>query len=496
MPAPETATAQVGGEPPTFHPPATYATTVTKLTRGVPPLKPVALTHRPITYVNDIPALIFTSLEEEQLCRARDNTLIMKFSAGKPRLDEIRSHIATTWDLETTPAVGYLDPRHVTLNMATMADTNKALSPPTNKINNSLFRLFRWTPEFEIGKESSFVAVWVKLYNLPLHYYNEAALRSLGSLIGPVLGVDTHTLDLRHQVYARVCIELDVTKNSPDKLWIGTSKANGWQIDVEYEGNHAFCSYCGLLGHTVGLCRKKRQNQGKAPLDESAPNKEDDSVQKHITKERNKWIVKSKPVETQQESQLGQNNAIKILKKPNDGVNEDTRQALKNVGLLADEVNEAHHSEKINSATDKLIARDSEERHREWTHVNKSNPPHNHGVVTQEHNTVVLVDNDDDQEDIVRSSTARREMVNDGKNDSVVITTPTKNRFDVLDTEGELHKAYRNLNRATPSQQLALVTIPEDHQKNFSDGSGTKSKSNMGLPNQILKKMKREPHSG
>lgn len=164
---------------------------------------------------------------------------IMKFSAGKPRLQEIRAHIASTWDLEKQPAVGYLDPRHVTLNMASQADTKKALACPSNKIDTSLFRLFRWTPDFEIGRESSFVAVWVKFYNLPLHYYNESALQRLGSLIWTVLRADDFTLDLMHQVYARVCIEMDVTQEFENKLWIGTSKENGWMIDVEYEGNHA-----------------------------------------------------------------------------------------------------------------------------------------------------------------------------------------------------------------------------------------------------------------
>lgn len=107
--------------------------------------------------------------------------------------------------------------------MASMADTKKALSRPTNKINTSLFRLFRWSPDFEIGRESSFVAVWVKFYNLPLHYYNEASLHRLGSTLGTVLRIHNSTLDLSNQVFARVCIELDVTKPFLDKLWIGTS---------------------------------------------------------------------------------------------------------------------------------------------------------------------------------------------------------------------------------------------------------------------------------
>lgn len=114
-------------------------------------LAPIQLVHRSPTYVDNVPGLLLIALEEEQLCKQRENTLIMKFSSGIPRLQEIRDNIASEWQLENNPAVGYLDPRDVTLHMASVADSNRALARTTNKINNSLFRFFRWTPEFKIG---------------------------------------------------------------------------------------------------------------------------------------------------------------------------------------------------------------------------------------------------------------------------------------------------------------------------------------------------------
>lgn len=68
----------------------------------------------------------------------------------------------------------------------------------------------------------------------------------------------------------------------------------------------------------------------------------------------------------------------------------------------------------------------------------------------------------------------------DSKKDPRVITTPKKNRFDVLDTESELQNVFRNLQRSDSTQPLALVTIPEDNAQSFSDGSRTCSKSKMG----------------
>lgn len=41
---------------------------------------------------------------------------------------------------------------------------------------------------------------------------------------------------------------MDVSKPFLDTIWIGTSKES---VPLEYEGNHAYCEYCGLLGHTL-----------------------------------------------------------------------------------------------------------------------------------------------------------------------------------------------------------------------------------------------------
>lgn len=251
------------------------------------------LVHHSPTYVDNVPGILLTQVEEEQLCKQHENTLIMKFSAGIPRLSVIRDHIAAEWHLETPPAVGYLDPRHVTIHMGSTTDTNRALARMTNKVNNSLFRLFRWTPDFKIGKESSFVAVRVKFYDVPLHYYNVAALHILGSLLGNVVGIHPSTLELTQQVFAKVCNEMDVTKPFLDTLWIGTSRENGWSVPVEYEGNNSFCNYCGLLGHTVGLCKKKRQVNGTSSSDKNEDDKKNTTdSQEFKRKENNQWEVK------------------------------------------------------------------------------------------------------------------------------------------------------------------------------------------------------------
>lgn len=65
-----------------------YTAAVTIAKPG-PRLTLVFLANRPPSYVDNIPAVLFTSLVEDQLYKQRENTLIMKFSASRPRHLEI-----------------------------------------------------------------------------------------------------------------------------------------------------------------------------------------------------------------------------------------------------------------------------------------------------------------------------------------------------------------------------------------------------------------------
>lgn len=93
-----------------------------------------SFSQRPVTYVdNTSPALILTPMEEDQLCKQRENTLTMKFSAARPNLYVIRSHIRSE---DHT--------RHITLHLSSPADTTRPLARTTTKIKMTLFCLFRW----------------------------------------------------------------------------------------------------------------------------------------------------------------------------------------------------------------------------------------------------------------------------------------------------------------------------------------------------------------
>lgn len=120
-------------------------------------------------------------------------------------------------------------------------------------------------------------------------------------------------------------------------------------IDVEYEGNHAYCSFCGLLGHTVGLCRKKRQIQGKAPMDNQKEHTDIPTHKGHV-KDHTQWV--SKKTTGGENLAIHTNNPPEILKRTEHGIDELTRQNLVKTGLVTD-ANEPSNTNEDQGSKDK-----------------------------------------------------------------------------------------------------------------------------------------------
>lgn len=110
---------------------------------------------------------------------------------------------------------------------------------------------------------------------------------------------------------------------------MGTSKEYGLAIDLEYEGNHAYSEYCGLLGHSVGLCRKKCEENEKAV----AYNRKEKIMDGMGTKPNtmamtNKWVpkkVEGKITEPLEQNGLG--NGVT-------GIEHDDQTRVRDVQLL------------------------------------------------------------------------------------------------------------------------------------------------------------------
>ncbi|XP_024009924.1 uncharacterized protein LOC112085132 [Eutrema salsugineum] len=125
-----------------------------------------------------------------------------------------------------------------------------ALSGGPWRVFGSYLMVQAWSPEFDpLTDEIVTTPVWVRLADIPVTFYHEAILMGIGRGLGHPVRVDSNTLLFARGRFARVCVEVDLSK--PLK---GTVQVNGERYYVAYEGLTNICSKCGVYGHLVHTC--------------------------------------------------------------------------------------------------------------------------------------------------------------------------------------------------------------------------------------------------
>ena len=130
------------------------------------------------------------------------------------------------------------------------SDNDKVLKGGPGFIGEHFLAIKPWEPYFKASEASfSAVAVWVRLLELPIEFYDASVLREIGGAIGPVLRIDSYTTSGTRGSYARLCLQIDLTKPLITTIRVGRLKQK-----VMYEGISSLCFSCGRIGHKVDNC--------------------------------------------------------------------------------------------------------------------------------------------------------------------------------------------------------------------------------------------------
>lgn len=90
--------------------------------------------------------------------------------------------------------------------------------------------------------------VWIRFPALPIEYYNSEFLMKIGGTIGRPVKIDHATNFVNRGMFARMCVEIDITKPLISKF-----KLRRRVRKIEYEGMHLVCYNCGIY-HTRESC--------------------------------------------------------------------------------------------------------------------------------------------------------------------------------------------------------------------------------------------------
>ncbi|KAI9126270.1 hypothetical protein K1719_002691 [Acacia pycnantha] len=132
--------------------------------------------------------------------------------------------------------------------------------------------------------------------------------------IGKVLELDVHTTSRGRNKFARVCIELDLTKSLVPHYMV-----NGILKHVEYESLHALWLNCRLFGHFKESCvhGKKEHNMGKKRRDQLVNEDVKISLRYDVLNEENEQVQDG--IATGRESMMEDNNGKYFIKRRDKG---------------------------------------------------------------------------------------------------------------------------------------------------------------------------------
>ncbi|CAM8896606.1 unnamed protein product [Rhodiola kirilowii] len=219
---------------------------------------PISIPSKPRTLKDGKPAVTFTASELQPGVQRFQHSIIAKFTAGRPHIDDIRRCFASAWSIADLDSIGAIDARHILIITSSEEDSNKILAHPLRKVGQSLFRLFRWSPDFHRRREPTTTTTWIKLPGLPNQLYDQGYLYTIVSQFSRFIAIDHRTRVVSNPSFARVCIELDLNKPIPEEVWIGLPNSDGFWQAITYENKLSYCSRCKLHGHDLSNCRKTK----------------------------------------------------------------------------------------------------------------------------------------------------------------------------------------------------------------------------------------------
>ncbi|KAI9126914.1 hypothetical protein K1719_002510 [Acacia pycnantha] len=99
------------------------------------------------------------------------------------------------------------------VNFQHAEDYMEALTGGPWVINDAYLNVARWRPEFNLKKQGiDSVVAWVRFPDLPAPLFDKKFLLNLGNVIGKAIKLDIHTAQQARGKFARMCVELDLTK--------------------------------------------------------------------------------------------------------------------------------------------------------------------------------------------------------------------------------------------------------------------------------------------
>ena len=108
-----------------------------------------------------------------------------------------------------------------------------------------------WYKDFDMTSESfNKIPLWVRLPNLPLHFWLDSILEVVGEVLRDLLLVDLASSNVYRTTYVHILVEIDVSKGLLEMIKLACPNGS-WIKLLDYEGIPFKCRKCHKIDHLV-----------------------------------------------------------------------------------------------------------------------------------------------------------------------------------------------------------------------------------------------------
>ncbi|XP_057418637.1 uncharacterized protein LOC130712838 [Lotus japonicus] len=197
-----------------------------------------------VEYVDDNPMLPRIRVDRsviEGMCAPWKEALVICLLGKRLGYRTMKAKLDSTWK----PTAGFelmdVDNGFYLVTFDKDEDKNKVIGGGPWMIFDHYLAVSTWSPEFiSPAARVQRTLAWIRIPGLNVAFYDESFLMSVARVIGRPIKVDINTLSGDRGRFARICVELDLTK-----AVIGRICIEDFWYKVEYEGLHIICTKCG-----------------------------------------------------------------------------------------------------------------------------------------------------------------------------------------------------------------------------------------------------------
>ncbi|KAK6788794.1 hypothetical protein RDI58_012592 [Solanum bulbocastanum] len=235
------------------------------------------------------------------------HSLVLYIIGEMPGYNYMKPFISQTWANVANPDLFYHDEGYYVVKFQSEPDLKEILFAGPYSINNKSMILKQWTPKLDFKSEFlTEIPLWVTFPKLPLNCWGCESLSRIASAIGIPIFVDECTTKQTRISYARMLIEVDVTKPIPTDITVMDACGQSFQQVIVFDWKPEYCEGCMMVGHN---CHKDKPKQvGQPRTEQTHPS----------AKQKQPWMVRKV---------LGAKDHLHVLHHAIDGKRSKIRQA-------------------------------------------------------------------------------------------------------------------------------------------------------------------------